>query len=210
MKNIILLGVLLLLTRCSSTNFVDTWKNKEVTSFSPTNLLVVGMTDKLTARKIFEEELTRAFMLRGINATEGETVFNKSFTDSERSEAEIDKMIKSVSDSGFDAILITVVKGVDEKQNYRGGYYDVGYSWRRFGRYYYRYQNVYYNPAYYSTYKVYHVETSIYNINENEDRSLVWVGSLDIVDPQAITTTVRGHVASIIKQLEREKLIKKL
>jgi hypothetical protein len=56
---------------------------------------------------------------------------------------------------------------------------------------------------------VYHVETSIYNINENEDKSLVWVGTRDIVNPQTITTTVKENVASIIKQLEREKLIDK-
>jgi hypothetical protein len=210
MKKIILILGLLFLIGCTSTKFVDTWRNKEVTTFKPTKLLVVGITDQLTARKIFEEELTKAFTLRGINASEGSTVFNKAFTDSKKSEKEIDDMIKGVSDSGYNAILITALKGVDEKRNYSAGYYDIGYSWRRFGRYYYWYQDIYYNPSYYDTYKVYHVETSIYNLNENEDKSLVWVGSLAIVNPQTITTTVKSYVANIIKQLERENLINKL
>lgn len=210
MKKTGMIIALLILTSCSSTKFVESWRNKEVTSFEPSKILVVGMTNKLTARKIFEEELTREFSLRGINAIESTTIFNETFTDSKKSEEEIDVMIKKVSDDGFDAILITALKGVDEKRNYGSGYYGIGYRWTRFGRYYHRYQDIYYNPFYYDTYKVYHVETSIYNIKENEDKSLVWVGSLNIVDPQTITSTVKGYVANIIQQLEREKLIDEL
>ena len=82
-----------------------------------------------------------------------------------------------------------------------------GYDWYRFGRYYYRFQRVYYTPGYYNDYKVYHVETSIYNIEEDTEKSLVWVGTLNIVDPYSITTTVNDYVARITNQLEREGII---
>ena len=129
MKKTGMIIALLILTSCSSTKFVESWRNKEVTSFEPSKILVVGMTNKLTARKIFEEELTREFSLRGINAIESTTIFNETFTDSKKSEEEIDTMIKKVSDDGFDAILITALKGVDEKRNYGYGYYGMGYRW---------------------------------------------------------------------------------
>jgi len=213
MKRITFIIGFLFLTACSSTKFVDTWRNEEITSFQPKKLLVVGMTDNLTARKIFEEELKNSFLLRNINAVEGETIFDKTFTDSKKSEEEIDEIVKRIAEDGFDSVLITAVKGIDGKPTYMTtittGYYDLNYHWRRFERYYYRFQDVYYRPNYYEAYKVYHVETSIYNINENENKSLIWVGLLDVVDPQAITRTVKDHVASIIKQLEREKLIEK-
>ena len=61
--------------------------------------------------------------------------------------------------------------------------------------------------GYYNDYRVYHVETSIYNIKEDEDKSLVWVGSFDIVDPSSISATVNDYVERIVRQLEKEGLV---
>lgn len=186
---------------------MDSWKNMEVTSFEPDKLLVVGITDNLTARKIFEEELKNALTEHNINTEESSVVLDQAFTESKKNEKEIKAMTDKLLRDGFDAVMITVVKGVDENRTYSRGYYNVGYSWQRFGRYYYLYQDVYYTPAYYDAYKVYHVETSIYNIREDEDRSLIWVGSFDIIDPRTITSTVDDYVEKIVLQLEHEGLI---
>jgi hypothetical protein len=212
MKKIALFIGMLLLSACSSTRFVDSWKNKEITSFEPKKVLVVGITDNLTARKLFEERLKNAFILRNIYAIESTDVLDNGFTASKKSEEEIDKMIQKIADEGFDTVIITSVKGVEEKENYSAYYYypNIGYRWSRFGNYYYWYQDIYYTPNYYENYKVYHVETVIYNINEDGTKSLVWVGALNLVDPQTITSTVNDYVEKIIKQLEREKLVKEL
>lgn len=210
MKKIIVIICLLFLTSCSTTRFVDSWRNPEVILFNPTKVLVVGMTDNLTARKIFEEDLKNAFVKRNINAIESNTVLDDTFTSSKKSEQEISKMIEKISKDGFDAVVITAVIGVDEKTSYGDGYYTVGYRWSRFGRYYSRYQDIYYTPRYYDTYNVYHVETSIYNLNGSENKALVWVGALDLVNPQKIASTVKNYVNSIIEQLEIENLIDKL
>jgi len=207
MKTLAIIIGLILITSCSSTRFVDSWKNNEVDSFQPEKMLVVGMTDNLTARKIFEQELKKELNLRDLNAFVSTNVFGKDFTGSKRSEDEIDDMIKKLAGEGFDAVVITAVKGVDDKERYTTGYYTIGYHWRRFGRYYYRFQDVYYTPGYYENYKVYHVETSIYNITTDENKSLVWVGSFKIVNPQRISSTVNDYVEKIIEQLEKERII---
>ncbi len=210
MKKIIVTLITLLLFGCSTVRVVDSWKNEEVLFFKPQKLLVLGVTQNLTARKIFEDNLKKEFAKRNINAYESTAVFDESFTDSKRTEEEIDTMITELSEKGFDAVIITAVKGVDERRSYDRGYYTVGYSWTRFGRYYYRYQDIYYTPGYYNEYKVYHLETSIYNMNEGEDKSLVWVGALDIVDPQTITTTVNDYVGAIMTRLEHDGIITRL
>lgn len=211
MKRIALFIGILLLSACSSTRFVDSWKNQEITSFEPKKMLVIGMTDNLTARKIFEEKLKNAFVLRNIYAVESTGIIDGTFTTSKKSEEEIDEMIKKLAKQGFDTVVITSVKGVDERVDYHTEYYpSIGYRWSRFGRYYYWYQDIYYAPQYYNSYKVYNVETVIYNINEDDTKSLVWVGALKLVDPQTITSTINDYVDKIIKQLEREKLIKEL
>ena len=107
----------------------------------------------------------------------------------------------------FDAILISAVKGVDDKEVYTGDNYRTNYSWRRFGHYYYRYQDVYWKEGYYNQYKVYHIETSLYNLKEDNDKSLVWVGSYNIVDPQQISSTVNDYISAIMKSLEKEQII---
>ncbi|MHB1196953.1 MAG: hypothetical protein ACYC0A_08950 [Lutibacter sp.] len=211
MKRIALFVGILLLSACSSTRFVDSWKNTGITSFEPKKMLVVGMTDNLTARKIFEEKLKNAFVLRNIYAVESTDVIDGTFTNAKKSEQEIDEMIRKVAYQGFDTVVITSIKGVDERINYQTEYYPtIGYRWSRFGRYYYWYQDIYYSPQYYDSYKVYNVETVIYNISEDDTKSLVWVGALNLVDPQSINASVNDYVTSIIKQLERENLIKKL
>ncbi|WP_372767677.1 hypothetical protein [Lutibacter sp.] len=211
MKRIALFIGILLFSACSSTRFVDSWKNQEITSFEPKKMLVIGMTDNLTARKIFEEKLKNAFVLRNIYAVESTGIIDGTFTTSKKSEEEIDEMIKKLAKQGFDTVVITSVKGVDERVDYHTEYYpSIGYRWSRFGRYYYWYQDIYYAPQYYNSYKVYNVETVIYNINEDDTKSLIWVGALNLVDPQTITSTINDYVDKIIKQLEREKLIKEL
>lgn len=209
MKKLVIILGLFLLFNCSSTRFVDSWKNNEIESFIPKKMLVIGMTDNLTARSIFEEDLTAAFIKRNIYAKESSTVFDNGFTSSKKTEEEIDKMVKKLGKEGFDAIIITAVKGIEERESYLyDGYYKLGTRWAKFGPYYYRFQDIYYSPDYYEAYKVYHIETSIYNILKDE-KSLVWVGSLDIVNPKKIASTVKGYVTAVILQLEKEKLIKK-
>lgn len=211
MKRIVLFAGILLLSACTSTRFVDSWKNPAIISLESKKMLVVGITDNLTARKIFEEQLKNAFILRDIYAVESMAVLDNDFTGSKKNEEEIDKMIKQIADDGFDTVVITSIKGVDERINYETYYYpSIGYRWSRFGRYYYWYQDIYYTPRYYDYYKVYHVETVIYNINQDDTKSLVWVGAMNLVDPQTINATVNDYVNSIIKQLEREKLVKSL
>lgn len=207
MKKILLLLLPLLLTDCSSVRMVDSWKNEEVVLFQPKKLLVIGVTDNLTARRIFEEKFKNELLERNINAVESTAVFDISFTDSKRSEEEIDKMIAGLSEKGFDAVLISAVKGIDERTNYRQGYYAVDYYWTRFGRYYYTYQDIYYHPGYYDEYNIYHVETSIYNINEASDKSLIWVGAANIVDPDTIKETVNHYVATLLKRLEEDNVL---
>lgn len=205
-KLLAILGIFLLFS-CSSTRFVDSWRNKEILTFKSDKLLVVGMTDNLTARGIFEEELQRALRQRGLNAHESMGIIGKSFSDTKRSEAEIESMTQELIDKGFDAVMITAVTGVDDRSHYHPGYYSVGWRWYRFGRYYYRYQDVYFTPRYYDEYRIYHLETAIYRLAQDEERSLVWVGTFDLVDPQGITATVDDYVRKIISQLERENII---
>jgi hypothetical protein len=207
MKSFYYIAALLLLTACSTAKMTDTWVNKEYTNYQPKKLLIVGLTDNLLARKMFEEELKTELTNRGVEAVESYDVFKPTFTSLKQTEEDIEKEVKRISNKGYDAILISAVKGIDEKTSYSGDTYRRDYYWRRFGRYYYLVQDVYLVQGYYNQYEIYHIEASLYNLKENNDKSLVWVASYDIVDPKRINTTVTNYVSAIIKSLEEKQII---
>lgn len=207
MKRFLIIIALIVIAGCSSTRFVVSWKNPEISSFNPTKVLVIGITDNLTARKIFEQDFKNALLSKNINAIESNTILNEAFTSSKKSEEDIDEMIQKISKDGFDAVIITAIKGVEKQKSYYDNYPMVGYSLSRFGGYYYWYQDIFYTPKYYETYNVYHLETSIYNLNSSEYKSLVWVGSFNIVNPETVSKTVKDYVERTINQLEDENLL---
>ncbi|MCK0109460.1 hypothetical protein MWU58_09155 [Flavobacteriaceae bacterium S0825] len=207
MKSFYYIVVVLLLTSCSAAKMTDTWVNKEYTNYQPKKVLIVGLTDNLIARKMFEEQLKTELINRGIDAVESYDVFKPTFTSLKQTEEDIENEVKRISNEGFDAILISAVKGIEEKVSYSGDTYRRDYYWRRFGRYYYLVQDVYLIEGYYNKYDIYHIEASLYNLKENNDKSLVWVASYDIVDPKRINTTVTNYVTAIIKSLEEKRII---
>lgn len=207
MKPLYYLLLMSLVANCSSTRMIDSWKSSDYANYQPKKVLVVGITDNLAARKLFEQNLKNEFTRRGIEAVESYDVFQKVFMDSKQTEQNINEEVQRLVDEGYDSVLISAVRGVDDKTSYSGDQFVTAYYWRRFGRYYYRFQDVYFQPGYYKEYRVYHIEASLYNIKQNNDKSLVWVASYNIVDPNSINTTVTDYINTIIKSLEKENII---
>lgn len=195
------------LSSCSSIRMIDSWKSGEYINYQPKKVLIVGITGNLTARKIFEENLKSKLSARGIIAVESSVIFGENFMNSKQTEEQIDQEVSRLVSDGFESVLISAVKGVDNEISYSGNKFLSGYYWHHFGRYYYLYQDVYFEPGYYNNYKVYNIETSLYNIKTNNAKSLVWVASYNIVDPISINSTVNNYVNAIIRALKNESLI---
>ena len=207
MKRLWCLLTMVLLLNCSSIKLVDSWVDQESVNFTPKKVLVLGITENLTARKIFEGELTKELQIRNMNAVESFNVFTTSFISPKQTEDNIEKEVERLSENGFDAILISTVKGVNQKTVYSLDMYRTDYYWRPFGRYYYFYQDVYFDPGYYENYNIYNVEASLFDLKNHENKSLVWVASYNIIDPKSINTTVKEYVKAIIETLEKDAII---
>lgn len=207
MKTHLYILMIALLTSCAAPRVTDSWVSKDYTKYQPKKVLIIGLTDNMNGRTLFEDQLKRELTNRGIEAVESYTVFQPKFTSSKQTEADIEEEIQRLSQDGFDAVLISAVKGTDERVSYSGDNFRTYYYWRRFGRYYYLAQDVYYLEGYYDNYKIYHIEASLYNLKENNDKSLVWVASYDIVDPKKVNTTVTNYVTAIVKSLEDHQII---
>ncbi|MDX5583592.1 MAG: hypothetical protein QNK20_01490 [Aureibaculum sp.] len=210
MKKLCYFFLFSLLIGCSSTRLVSSWKNSDTPDFKTDKILVVGMTQNLNARSLFEEKLRSQLFLRDINAIKSLEVFTPEFTHSRKTEEDIIESVKVLKQKGFDAILVTAVKGAEIKKVRHKEYYDFNYRFNSYRNYYFMHQDIYYQPGYYEEYKVYHVESSLYSITSDAERTLVWTGSIDIINPSKVHNTVIDFVERIIKSLEKEQLIKKL
>ncbi len=116
MKKLCYFFLFSLLIGCSSTRLISSWKNPDTPIFKTNKMLVVGMTQNLNARSLFEEKLRSQLFLRDINAIKSLKVFTPEFTHSRKTEEDIIESVKVLEEKGFDAILVTAVKGAENKK----------------------------------------------------------------------------------------------
>ncbi|WP_299124362.1 hypothetical protein [uncultured Winogradskyella sp.] len=207
MKPLITFIFALLLLSCNSTQLVDTWKNPEITTYSPTKVLVVGLTSNLEARQEFENKLKYEFEMRGAEAASSMDVFNPSFKSEKLTIDDLKALENDLTNDGFDTILFTKIVGVEDKMVEKIDYGDFDETHKKFREDYLKHQDIFYDPEYYDAYTVYHAETSMYCICPSKDRELIWKGYIDIIDPRSGDDTIKNYVNLILLILEEEQLI---
>ena len=192
---------------CSSAELVDNWKNPDIVIFDASKVLLVGMTQDQGARIDFESRLMSEFAKRDVEAMRSIDLFDVRFTDSKRTEKELDAVERSLLDKDFDAILLTKILGSENRQTFSKTITQLNKNRNGFKEDYLRDQTIYYDPEYYESYTVYHAETSLYCICEGKERSLIWRGSIDILDPNDIAKTVDDYVKLVVLAMEEQDLI---
>ena len=206
MKKLILISVMALMG-CSSVSLVENWKNPDIVLFDANKVLVVGMTNNLEARKSFESKLKKEFDKRGVEAMRSLDVFDINFTNSKKSEEELDNFEQSLLDKDFDAILFTKITGSEDRQSFMSTISKWDNYQGRFNDDYLRHQEIYYDDEYYETFTVYHAQTTLYCICEGKERAMIWRGSIDITDPQNVEKSVKDYIKLVVTAMEEQDLI---
>ena len=206
MKTLLVFAILIL-GGCSNTSLVENWKNPDNVIFTAYKVLIVGMTYNEEAREDFETKLKKEFDKRNVEAMRSIDLFDVSFTDSRKSEKELDDVERQLLDKDFDAILFTKIVGSEDRKTFLKSIAEWGRYKGDFSDDYMSHQDIYYNSNYYEPFTVYHAETSLYCICEGKERSLVWRGSIDITDPENIEKTIDKYVKLVVLAMEEQDLI---
>lgn len=199
--------LIFVLLGCSSSELIDNWKNPDIVIFDANKVLIVGMTSNVKAQEEFETKMKRHFTKRGVEAMRSIDLFDVGFTDSERSEEELDDVEQSLLDKDFDAILFTKILGAENKETFRKEMSDLDKFNSKFKDDYISHQDIYYDEDYYDAYKVYHAETSLYCICVGKERQLIWRGIIDITDPSNVKKAVDDYVKLVTFAMEEQDLI---
>lgn len=199
--------IALLVVSCNSTQLVESWKNPEITTYAPSKVFIVGLTSNLQARQKFETELKNALEIRGIEAVRSLDVSEVSFKTQEMVQSEMDNLETFLQNDGFDTVLLSKIIGIENRIEYKENYDGYDETYKKFGEDFLRYQDIYYNPDYYNEYSIYHAETTMHCICPAKERTLVWKGYIDILDPKTNDNTINNYVNLVIAVLEEYQLI---
>ncbi|CAM4209008.1 hypothetical protein ZORO111903_07405 [Zobellia roscoffensis] len=206
MKKLAIL-ILLLSLGCSSTSLVENWKNPDIVLFNAQKVLVVGMTQNKMARESFEAKLQKEFSKRNVEAMQSLDIFDVSFTDSRKTERELDAVEQSLLDKDFDAILLTKITGSENRESFLQAISKLDNYKGRFNDDYLENQDIFYDDTYYDQFNIYHAQTTLYCICEGKDRSMIWRGSIDISDPKNIEKAIDDYIQLVVGAMEEQDLI---
>ncbi|REE81625.1 hypothetical protein BX611_1160 [Lutibacter oceani] len=199
--------LLLLFISCHTTKITNSWKNDSYKNYQPKKVLVLGITPNKEARDFYEKNLTFELNKRNIRAYEGFNILEPDFLNLNQAEQEIENEVEELIELGFDTVLLATVKGFEERIPFDGNIFKNNDSFYGFENYYFLNQDIYNDRDYFKKYKVFHLEVSLYNISNKNQKKLVWLATYDIVDPKKIKNTIKKCISKILKSLEKEGII---
>lgn len=198
--------LLLFATSCSSSKLVNEWKSPDAYNFEANKVLVVGISADTELRRAFESKVTQALEKKGVIAVKSIDFFEKSFTDEQQSELQLDAIESKLLEAGFDAILFAKITGQESRVSLAQSYRNIAGSNDTFKDYYYTYQHIYSNDQD-EQYQVYHTETSIYCICPGKDRDLLWQGEIEIIDAERVDKNINDYIKILLDALEERQLL---
>jgi len=199
--------LVVILLGCTSAQIVSNWKNPDIVIFNASKVLIVGMARDEGVRKDFETRMKREFTKRDVEAVRSIDLFDVAFTQSARTEAELNRVEQQLLDKDFDAILFTKVLGSENHQSFVNQVAELDKDTWRFRDDYLSNQRIYYDQDNEDSFKVYHAETSLYCICVDKERELIWRGAIDITEPNNISKAIDEYIDLVVTALQDQDLI---
>lgn len=190
------------LSSCGSSQLVSSTAQNE--NHSRSKMLVIGISKNMEVRGIFEKELQEDLEDEGLSVVQSLDYFDPSFIYKQFSEEELLELERQLIHDGFDSVLVTKVESAEEKITEP----HAMPVYKSFREDYYNSQVVHEEKVSIpEKYTVYHTRTSIYDLNKDETRTLVWSGDIDIVEPVNVKRDVRQYLKLLLKTLKKEQIL---
>jgi hypothetical protein len=182
-----------LLSACSNTTFVKSWKAPDAEAITPDSfkkVMVAVLVKDETTRRYAEDRMAK-----------NNSAFHPSYNifTSKELMSNTEYCQKLLAEQGFDGIISMQLVNVEESVHYVPGTYTGGY----WGYYGYSYPG-YYNPGYYESDTKFIITTNIFSLKENK---LLWSGVTSTVDPTSIDQTLAEITDLVKKQMIKDKLL---
>jgi hypothetical protein len=212
MKLLTLILFVMACIACSpSTVVTGTWKDPQVTQ-APTKyktIFIAPLTTNMTVKASLEDAIADEVTKRGIKALKSSDYFTPGFSKENSPSKEV--MMKKIAQTGADAIMTVAL--IDKEQETRyvpgtRGYAPMGlYPWYgSFYGYYNYWYPTFYDPGYYTTDKIYYIETNLYDVKKDK---LVWSAQSKTTNPASLDAFNKDFIKAIGSQMEKDGLLAK-
>jgi len=187
------------LMACSpSTKLVKSWAapGVSITKGSNNKVLVIGMVRDESGRRAVEDQLVKKLA----NAVASYTLISSDKIQS-TSNADLSKIIQ---DGHFTHVLMMVLADIQDETYYVPGTTSMTYYGGYYGYYGYG-ASMYSTPGYYTTDKIYSVETTVYSVKPDE---LIWTGTTASVNPSSLQRTIDDIADVIAYEMKKSGFLK--
>jgi hypothetical protein len=186
---------------CADTKLTSVWMDRDYRGGVLRNAMVIGVTENERNRRIFEDLFVEALAASDVDAVASASVFP---VDRDLDASTVKKKAESM---GIDAVVVTHLAGVVEKQVYHPptttaiSYPDHYY---RYDAYYHAVNTYVTQPGYYQKYKYVRLETNLY---ETASEKLVWSGASETLESGGANAMIKGVVDVIVKDWRSQGLL---
>jgi hypothetical protein len=196
---------------CSSTKeSTGVWVNKEkIQGKSYDNFFVIVMTADIEARVRLENDIAATIISRGHKAIKSYEVLPADLKDPKP--PAVDALIEKIKASDCNAVFVSSLLDKNDEIRYSSGgtYYTMrtDYSWAgTFFGYYSHYYSTVSTPGYYSNDKTYFMQSNLF---DKASQELMFSVQSEIFNPSSLASGSRTYISTLMKQLDKAKLLKK-
>ena len=200
--------VTLILAACTSPKeSTDVWVNKDkIQGKSFSKIFIVVMSADPEARSTVENDLASVATSRGHQVLKSIEVIPASVKDPKLPTK--DEVVAKVKETGCDGVFVATLLKKEESVGYTAG--TSAYSIQPYQTYYTGYYTYWYpsvsTPSYYDHEKTYVMQSNLYDVASEE---IMWSVQSKVFSPETIKKFSQAYTSTLIKQLEKKKLIKK-
>lgn len=172
-----------ILTSCSSTSEISTWKDKSY-SGNVKNVLIIVVAEKPGIRRVFEREYMMQLKNRGVNAVPSyEIIPADKMMDK-------DTILSKIKGMGIDSVLVTSLVSKTRITTYHPGWY--GHYSNAYGRKF--------------TDDIVNLETNLYDVKSEK---MIWsiLSETTIMQGESSFKKIQPFVETILKNLSENNLI---
>ena len=198
------------ITACSTgIRVTNSWKNPspDTPGKKYHSVFIAALTDNQYARNTIEENLAEAAEARGYKVSRSSNYFTPSFSQSKIPAK--DEILQKVRESNSDAIFTIALISKEDMGRYVPGEVNstTSYGWNgSFGGYYGTVAGPIYTPGYYTTDKVYYLESSLFDA---ANEKILWSARTETYNPSNIEKFSKQFTEAMIKQMEKDGLLKR-
>ena len=193
--------VLFGLTACAPTKLTKVWKDSDYTGGTLKSVMVVGISENQKNRKLFEQYFAGQFQENGVKAYTCAAVVSPD------KESNKDAIKNQAERLGVDAVLVTHVVGVEEKEDYIAPTtaYIPGPERQYLGRHYSTVYNYAHQPGFSIKSQNVRLENNLY---ETKTEKLIWSSSSETFNPQSVNEIIESLCKVVMKSLRESNLLK--